>query len=352
VLRLQQLGRHLLALEELLMDAHDDHLLVVRAIEDTDAAAFRKRLPLLFVAEARFDQRAGAAIRAIVRSDLVPAAELPRLRHALVNAAWWRDAWIVEAALFLTTVLLIVEGMRFDLPGALTTWRHAADGTRTPAGWWYGFFSLPWFQFLTWRWMARLLIWAQLLWRVFRLELQLIPTHPDRSGGFAPLAWPHESLAWFSFAMSAILVGTFAEEVMQDQRDVHDALMPLAVVVLSSTFVAVAPLLLFFPKLFESKHRGEHDYGILAATYTRAFDRKWVRGESGDDHLLGSPDIQSLADMASSFDVVHGMRVVRFSRGQLLQLAAAALAPAAPLVLFVIPLNELLIRGAQLLFPL
>jgi hypothetical protein len=282
----------------------------------------------------------------------VPTEQWPRLRQALISAAWWRDTWIVEAALALITILLIVEGVRFDLPGTLTTWRQTADGERTLAGWWYGLVSLPWFQFLTWRWIARLLIWSQLLWRISRLELHLIPTHPDRAGGLAPLAWPHESLAWFSFAMSAILVGTFAEEVMQGQRDVHDALMPLAVVVLSSTFVAVAPLLLFFPNLFQSKHRGEHDYGILAATYTRAFDRKWVRGESGNDHLLGSPDIQSLADMASSFDVVHGMRVVPFSRGQLLQLGAAALAPAAPLVLFVIPLNELLIRGAQLLFPL
>ena len=32
--------------------------------------------------------------------------------------------------------------------------------------------------------------------------------------------------------------------------------------------------------------------------------------------------------------------------------AAAALAPAAPLVLFVIPLDELILRGAELIFPL
>ena len=231
--------------------------------------------------------------------------------------------------------------------------RCQPNGERTLAGWWYGLVSLPSFQFVTWRLLARLLIWGQLLWRISRLALQLIPTHPDRAGGLGPLGWPHESLGSLSFAMSTILVGTFAEEVMQSQRDVHEALLPLAVTVAGSTLVLVAPLLLFFPKLFESKYRGKSDYGILAASYTRAFDKKWVRSERPDDeHLLGVADIQSLADLASSFDIVRDMRLVPFSRQQVLLLAVASLAPAAPLVLFVIPLNELIVRGAALIFPL
>ena len=140
---------------------------------------------------------------------------------------------------------------------------------------------------------------------------------------------------------------------MQGRRDVHEALLPLAVTVACSTLGLLAPLLLFVPKLFESKYRGKRDYGILAASYTRAFDRKWVRGAlPGDEQLLGAADIQSLADLANSFDIVHDMRLVPFSRQQVLVLAAASLAPAAPLVLFVIPLNELILRGAALIFPL
>ena len=201
--------------------------------------------------------------------------------------------------------------------------------------------------------MARLLIWGQLLWRISRLDLQLIPTHPDLSGGLGPIADAHVSLGPLSFALSAILVATFAEQVMYGHRDVRDAVLPLAVIVVGSTCALVAPLLLFTPKLFEAKHRGVRDYGVLAASYTRAFDAKWVRrGPPEDEPLLGSADIQSLADLGNSFDVVQHMRFVPIAPNQLLLLALAGLAPAAPLILFVIPLDELIIRGAQLIFPL
>jgi len=51
------------------------------------------------------------------------------------------------------------------------------------AGWWYGYVSLPIFQFLLVRWYFRLFIWTRFLWQVSRIDLQLIPTHPDRVGG-------------------------------------------------------------------------------------------------------------------------------------------------------------------------
>jgi hypothetical protein len=48
--------------------------------------------------------------------------------------------------------------------------------------------SLPVFQFLFWRWNWRLLLWWQLIWRISRLDFQLIPTHPDLSVAWADSA--------------------------------------------------------------------------------------------------------------------------------------------------------------------
>jgi hypothetical protein len=309
-------------------------------------------IPLLVLAEEIFDQSVRKAIRAIVRSELVPPGQLPRLRQALLEAVWWRDAWFIELGLAVVAVAFITGGVRTDLPGDLTTWRTTAEGQRTLAAWWYGTVGLLWFQFLIWRSIVRLLIWSRLLWRIRGLDLQLVPTHPDLCAGLGPLAWPHVSLAPYSFALSSILVATFAEQVMQG-RDVRDAVMPTVVVVVTSTFALVAPLLLFAPKLIQTKLRGERDYGVLAASYTRAFDEKWVHNQSSEgEPLLGTADIQSLADLANAFEVIDQMRLVPISRRQLLQLAAAAAAPAMPLVLFVIPLDELIVRGAQIIFPL
>jgi hypothetical protein len=178
-----------------------------------------------------------------------------------------------------------------------------------------------------------------------------------RGGPLHRLSWalgrPPTRAGFVCFGIGiALLTWAFAEPVMYGQRNIRDAVLPLAVIV-GSTSALVAPLLLFTPKLFETKRRGARDYGVLAASYTRAFDAKWVRrGPPEDEPLLGSADIQSLADLANSLEVVHHMRLVPIAASQVLLLAAAGLAPAAPLILFVIPFDELIIRGAQLIFPL
>lgn len=65
------------------------------------------------------------------------------------------------------------------------------EGTQlhlTYAGYWHAFVSIPIFQFILVRWYLRLFIWFQFLWRVSRLNLRLIATHPDRAAGIGFLA--------------------------------------------------------------------------------------------------------------------------------------------------------------------
>ena len=63
-----------------------------------------------------------------------------------------------------------------------------------------------------------------------------------------------------------------------------------------------------------------------------------------DEQLLGSGDIQSLADMGNSFEVISEMRAVCFTLKNIIQLALLTLLPVAPLVLTMIPLDELIER--------
>jgi hypothetical protein len=67
------------------------------------------------------------------------------------------------------------------------------------------------------------------------------------------------------------------------------------------------------------------EYGGLAARYTREFHEKWIRGRApADEPLVGSADIQSLADLANSYEVVRGTRAVPFGRDTIIQLAVPA----------------------------
>jgi hypothetical protein len=306
---------------------------------------------LFFVAEAWFDTRSREAVPMLVSSRLVLVEQLPTLRAALFEALRWRDSWVVEAAVVVLTLVFIVEGPRSDIPSAISTWRTTAGGGPTPAGWWYSMVSFPVFQFLLWRWAARMLIWWRLLWRINRLDLQLTPTHPDLAGGLGPFGEAHLTLAPLSVAVSTILAASFAEEILYAGADVSRFALPLTGAVCATVLLIVAPLLTFAPRLIRVRQVGLLQYGTLGADYTHAFDDKWIRHKVRQgEPLLGSADVQSLADLANSFDVVRNMRFVPLSLSQVLLLVAAAALPLLPLALFIFPADELILKALGAIF--
>jgi hypothetical protein len=107
--------------------------------------------------------------------------------------------------------------------------------------------------------------------------------------------------------------------------------------------VVLGPLCVFAPTLLALKRQGWREYGALAARDTREFHEKWIGGGApGDEPLAGSVDIQSLADLANSYEVVKGMRAVPFGRDAIVQVGVAAAVPLLPLALTVVPAEEIL----------
>ena len=212
------------------------------------------------------------------------------------------------------------------------------------AGWWYSLVSLPMFQFLFWRWCWRLAIWSLLLWRIARLDLQLIPTHPDAAGGLAILGVAQVDLAPFAFAGCAVLSSSYAEQILFAGLPPAAFAVPATAAVVGRTLVLIAPLVFFSRKLVEAKQRALLEYGTLAATYTRAFAAKWLPTDPPpDEPLLGTPDLQSLADLGTSFEIIRHMTIVPIATLQILLIAGAAALPFAPLVLLAFPLDQLII---------
>ena len=189
------------------------------------------------------------------------------------------------------------------------------------------------------RW--RLLIWWVLLWRLARLDLRLIPTHPDLAGGLGGLGVAHTDLAPFSFGVSAMLVASYAEDILFSGATLESLVLPLTGIVLGMTALVLAPLVFFAPRLLSAKQRGLLDYGELAATYTEEFDAKWVRGGGTKSDFLGTADLQSLADLGNSFETIRSTRIVPITRQAVMALGVATLLPIAPLLLTVIPAEEL-----------
>jgi hypothetical protein len=305
-------------------------------------------IPLFFAAEATFDTQTRAALGHLLDAQVVTPAERPRFDRILRDAMRWRDSILVELALAALTVVLLVGGVRTDLPVAASSWRTTSGGGLSAAGWWYATVSLPVFAFLLWRWCWRLLVWAILLWRLSRLHLDLVPTHPDLAGGLGGLGVAHADLAPLSFGISAMLMASYAEDLLFGGAKLENLILPLTAIAVGLTAMMLLPLVLFTPRLVAVSQQGQLDYGVLATAYTRAFNAKWVRGGvSPDEPLLGTADLQSLADLGNSFEVIRNMRPVPFGLYQAVVLLAAAVVPMLPLLLTVWPLDELVLHSVK-----
>ena len=219
----------------------------------------------------------------------------------------------------------------------------ADDPSRTALGAFvYFHVGLNVFRFLLFRWAWKLALWCWFLWRVSRLDLQLIPGHSDRAGGLGPLEGVHERFTPLIAAHSVVECASLAESISAGVLAATAVYPTLALLLLIDGALFLAPLLVFTDKLWASRTRGVGAYMTLSARYVREFEAKWTGGSIPEgEPLLGSADLQSLADLTSAIGVVKSMRWITVGPRLLTMMTLAAAAPLTPLLLFQYPLAEL-----------
>jgi len=317
-------------------------------LRDVDVhVRFLVALPLLIVAELVVHQRMRFVVRQFLERKLIPASASRQLEAAIASAFRLRNSMLAEV-LLIAFVYLVGVSLVWRHYVALTTatWYAVptdAGITLSLAGWWYGYVSLPFFQFLLLRWYFRIFIWTRFLWKVSRIDLSLVPTHPDRVGGLGFLSNTAYAFVPLAAAHGAMLAGLIANRIFYAGAGLLDFKIEMAVVVFFLLCLVFGPLLVFAPRLAEAKRTGLREYGTLAERYVREFDAKWLRGGApAGEQLVGSADLQSLADLGNSFEVVRTMRAVPVTRDVIFLLAAATLLPVVPLALTMMSLEDLL----------
>jgi len=305
-------------------------------------------IPLLFVCEAFIEPRFTAFVHLIVRSQVVLATVRPALESEIARIIRWKDAWLPEAFFLLAAVLLALamrNGNFVDYLSGLPGGSNPSAVSETAwTSHWYWMVCMTLFRFLLLRWLWRLALWCVFLWRVSRLELRLVPTHPDSAGGLGYLELVHTEFIPLVLAISAAQSASFAQDLASG-RLTFDAIYPaVALILVADAVLFLGPLGVFSRKLWACKVKGMSDYSAFAERYVNEFDRKWLGGADPGpaEPLLGTADIQSLADLSNSVSIVRDMRLVLVSPSMLMYLAVAALLPLLPLVLFKYPIADLL----------
>ncbi|HEY2476121.1 MAG TPA: hypothetical protein VGI19_15140 [Candidatus Cybelea sp.] len=304
-------------------------------------------LPLFVLAARVSEARILPTVRQFLARGLVPEESVDKLGSALTSAFKLGNSIIADiliiALIYLTDTLV---ARRSFFAGDAATWYAgaAAQGSHlTPAGIYYVYVGLPIVQFVLLRWYLRLYIWGRFLRRVSKLNLHLLPTHPDRVGGLGFLVVGTQALTFFAMAHGALLAAWLSTRVVINGAHLPAFNVEIIAVVLFVLGITIAPLITFAVPLTRAKRRGLREYGGLAARYANEFHDKWIVSPSAcKEPLVGTADIQSLADMAGSYEVVASMRSVPITLQMVVGFAVATLLPVAPLVLTLMPLSEIL----------
>ncbi len=315
---------------------------------------FLLALPLLVVAEIVVHQRIRAVVPQFLDRELIPADALARFEAAILASFRLRNSMLAEVVMIAFIYVVNIVFLRPALELDATTWYGVPTATGielAASGVWYYYVSLPIFQFLLLRWYFRLFIWMRFLWQVSRIDLCLVPTHPDHVGGLGFLGGSVHAFVPLLMAHGAMLAALLSNRIFYAGGKLPDFRMEILLMLVYLLCLVLGPLLVFAPQLARAKRTGLREYGSLAQRYVREFDAKWLRGGApADERLMGSADIQSLGDLNNSLEIVQNMRIMPFTRGTILQLAAATLAPVAPLVLTMMSLEDALRKLLGMIF--
>jgi hypothetical protein len=316
-------------------------------------ARFLVALPALIVAELLVHLRMLPVARRFVERRIVLLEDLPRFYGAVESAFRVRNSVPLELGLL---AVVYAFGLWFwnDRFGIETATWYAMPGGRwhlTPAGFWYVFVSIPILQFILLRWYVRFFIWYRFLWQVSRIPLDLIPTHPDRAGGLGFLGSLSYTFGPVLFGQGAMLAGLIASNVLYHGGNLLSFKLQAGAFVVFFVCVIFGPLLVFTSQMAGARRKGLAEYGLLAQRYVAGFRDKWIvdNGTSSAE-LLGTGDIQSLADLGNSYTVVQEMRLVPFGLRDVSRLAAATVAPMVPLLLLIWSPEEVIMRVMKVVF--
>jgi hypothetical protein len=285
--------------------------------------------------------------------ELIAAEDRRSFEDIILWAMRLRNSITIEILLLVVASAVSYWVWRSQASLGVASW-YAAITTDaislTWAGYWYVFVSMSIFRFILLRWYFRIFIWYLFLFRVSRLRLQLVALHPDRAGGLEFLSSSVYAMSPVLIAQSVSLAGLIADQIFYAGATLADFKILIGSVVAFLIRLMLLPLGFFTPQMAAARRAALREYGAFAARYDREFRQKWRSvSQTRDKELLGSADIQSLADLAGGYEVAHEMKLQPFGGYVVVRLMILIALPLLPLVLTMFSFEVILQQVLRLL---
>jgi hypothetical protein len=193
------------------------------------------------------------------------------------------------------------------------------------------------------------MLWARFLRGVSRLDLQLIPAHPDLAGGLGFAGTSIRAFLLLAMALSVPIAGTVMQGILFGGRTLPDFKYVIAGIVVVEMVLFIGPLFLLGSALLRARTRGIFQYGALAEAVGQQFESRWLRSPSVvGAEALAAPDFSATTDLYSIAANAHGMGLVPLNIAQVVPLVTFILMPFVPVVLVALPINDILSYAAKL----
>lgn len=301
-------------------------------------------LALFVAAELIVHLRLKVIVSQFTERNIITHQCLPRFNKIINNCMRLRNSIAIELFLIVIVFTLGQYIWRQYFQYGVATWYVTSVGDQwkfTLPGYWYAFFSLPLFQFIMLRWYFRLFIWYRFLWQVSRLPLNLNALHPDRAAGIGFISNSVYAFLPLILAHTALVSGMIANRILYAGASLQQFKVEIVGIIAYLVVITLLPTCFYMLKISDAKRAGLLRYGLIASTYVNAFRQKWLINDDDQEKILGSADIQSLADLSNSFQVAQDMRILPFTLRSLMQLVIISALPMLPLALTMFKFEEI-----------
>jgi hypothetical protein len=302
--------------------------------------------PVLLVGQVLMENRFRVVVNHVWEAGLLGAEDLRKLDGVLGTIKRLRDSPFPEliiAMLAFVDIALIWRGNMVTSP-AWAVYRSGGAIHLTSTGWYYGLVSLPIYQLLLgldlWKW----LLWSFFLFRLSRMDLKVVATHPDAHGGLGFLGLSPVGFFPAAFGLSVAIGGTWRNQILNYGSSLASFQLPAIVFLVLIFTIALGPLACFVSRLDVLRRSALLEYGVLAQRHATDFHEKWILHRKGPEVNFTAPEVSALADFAISYRNIKSLRPFPADKGTLVGLALAVLVPLFPVVLAEIPFS-VIVKG-------
>ena len=234
--------------------------------------------------------------------------------------------------------------------GDAMAWALDAEGRLGFGGAWFAYVVRPVLLALLLAWLWRIVLLSLWMGRVGRIDLALVPTHPDRAGGVALIEKLPGALALVSMALSAMLASRWAHEILHHGASLAAYQHAVIVFVVLWSLLLLLPLLAFAPALSRTRKQAIRAYSALVGRQGELVHQRWIEGrEVAAEPILEAPEIGPVADAAAMYEAVVKMRRVPVGKASVIGILLPLAVPLLVVAALQVPLKDLLLKLAKAL---